>query len=85
MTKTMKRQTVEDWLDSIDPAHVEVRDATHLRAIGEALDAVEAAERQLENAVAESRRAGDSWNAIAVVLGTSRQAAHRKFARRSLS
>lgn len=81
MVDTVKKQSVEEWLDSIDPATIRARDARHLRAIGEALDALEAAERQLEDAVAEARKAGDSWNAIGLVLGTSRQAAHRKFAR----
>jgi dihydroxyacetone kinase len=81
VAKTMKVPSVEEWLDSIDVNAIEVRDAVHLRAIGAALDALEAAERQLEDAVAEARKAGDSWNAIGVVLGTSRQAAHRKFAR----
>jgi len=81
MVKTVKKQSVEKWLDSLDPATMEVRDGAHLRAIGLALDAIEAAEHQLRVAVAEARKAGDSWDAIGVVLGTSRQAAHRKFAR----
>jgi DNA uptake protein ComE-like DNA-binding protein len=81
MMKATRRTSVEDWLDSIDPATVEMRDGSRLRAIGEALDALEAAERQLGMAVAAARNAGESWNAIGVVLGTSRQAAHRKFRR----
>ena len=84
--KTLKKQSpeqqsVEDWLDSLDPAEMQVRDAVHLRAIGAALDAVEAAKRQLEDAVADAKKAGESWNAIGIVLGTSRQAAHRRFAK----
>jgi dihydroxyacetone kinase len=84
MAKTMKKSSVEEWLDSIDPASTEFRDGVHLRAIGAALDAIEAAERQLEDAVAEAKKAGESWSAIGVVLGTSRQAAHRKFAQSML-
>jgi hypothetical protein len=79
MTKTVKGQSVEEWLDLIDPANFAMRDGWHLRAIGTALDAIEAAERQLEDAVSDARKAGESWNSIGVVLGTSRQAAHRKF------
>ena len=45
-----EQQSVEDWLDSLDPAQMQVSDAVHLRAVG-------------------------------VVLGTSRQAAHRRFAK----
>ncbi len=81
MANTVKRSSVEDWLDSIDPRSVEVRDGAHLRAIGAALEALEAAERQLETAVADAKEAGETWSAIGVVLGTSKQAAHRKFAR----
>ena len=80
MTKATRSQSVEEWLDSLDPATTKFRDGVYLRAIGEALDAIEAAERQLEVAVAEAKRAGESWSAIGMVLGTSRQAAHRKFA-----
>ena len=81
MVKTVRKQSVEEWLDSLDPATMKVRDGVHLRAIGAALDALDAAERQLEAAVAEARQAGDSWDLIGMVLGTSRQAAHRKFSR----
>jgi hypothetical protein len=77
----MKNQSVEEWLDSIDPSSVEVRDGGHIRAISAAVDALNEAELKLEAAVADAKNAGESWNAIGVALGTSRQAAHRKFAR----
>ena len=57
-----------------------MRDGRHLRRIGAALTALEAAEEALRAAVAEAHDAGDSWAAIGAVLGTSRQAAHRKYA-----
>jgi hypothetical protein len=79
---TANRQTPDEWLDSLDADPASFRDGRHLRAIGAALTAREAAERQLEDAIADARAAGDSWQAIGVVLGTSKQAAHRKFARR---
>ncbi len=81
MTKTMKKQSVEEWLDSIDPSTIAVRDGVHMRAIAAARNAVNQAERQLEQAVTDAKEAGESWNAIGVALGTSRQAAHRKFSR----
>jgi hypothetical protein len=40
MVKTTRSSSVEEWLDSIDPATVEMRDGSQLRAIGEALDAL---------------------------------------------
>ena len=70
---------VEAWLDQLDPTALVVRDGKHLRAIGQALYAIEAAEAQLEAAVADAKAAGVSWSTIAMVLNTSKQAAHRKF------
>lgn len=82
MPKTAPKQTVDEWLDSLDADPANFRDGRHLRAIGAALTACETAEHLLEAAIADARAAGDSWQAIGVVLGTSKQAAHRKFARR---
>lgn len=67
-------------LDELDPATDLMRDAVHLRAIGAALTALEAAEQSLWAAVTAAHSAGDSLGAINLVLGTSRQAAHRKYA-----
>lgn len=80
MSNTTDRSDVEQWLDAIDPEITPTRNARYLRAIGEALTALEQAEARLQQAVADARNAGDSWTAIGTVLGTSRQAAHRKFA-----
>jgi glycine/serine hydroxymethyltransferase len=79
MPKTMKKQSVEEWLDSIDVSTVEVRDGTHMRAIAAARIALDEAELRLSQAVENAKSAGETWNAIGVALGTSRQAAHRKF------
>ncbi|UFS59978.1 hypothetical protein [Subtercola endophyticus] len=71
----------EDWLDSLDPVTSRMTDGSNLRRIGEALTALEAAEQALDDAVSAAHAAGDSWQVISLVLGTSRQAAHRKFAK----
>jgi hypothetical protein len=84
MTKTIgKKTTAETWLDSLDPATTPARDGRQLREIGRALTALEQAETDLHTAVEAARAAGDSWEAIGLVLGTSRQGAHRKFACRT--
>lgn len=80
---TDEPKTVDGWLDSLDPAATPAKDAVGLRAVGRALTELEAAEATLQRAVDEAHAGGDSWSAIAMVLGTSRQAAHRKFARRT--
>ena len=69
-------------VDSLDLDKTDMRDGRHLAKVGAALSALEQAEADLEAAIAEARAAGDSWTAIGVVLGTSRQGAHRKYAPR---
>lgn len=82
MAKIRDRSSVDNFLDGIDPKATEARDGKHLRAIGRALDRLEDAESELDRAIADARSAGDSWAAIAAVLGTSKQAAHRRFSGR---
>ncbi|RZS56292.1 hypothetical protein EV141_1749 [Microcella putealis] len=77
---TTKKNNTEAWLDDLELTPEDMRDGTHLARVGAALDALEAAEKGLADAVALAHAAGDSWAAIGAVLGTSRQAAHRKFA-----
>jgi hypothetical protein len=81
MAKTVNKTNTEAWLDSIDVDSTKLRDGKHLRAIGHALDAYESAEADLHRAVDAARAAGESWSAIGVVLGTSKQAVQRRFGR----
>ena len=71
---------VETWLDTLDPATTPARDAQHLRRIGDLRDIIATAETELAAAVATARAAGDSWSAIGIALGTSKQAAQQRFA-----
>lgn len=70
----------EAWVEALDLDRSDVVDGARLARVGAALDGVDRAERELVDAVAAAHAGGDSWTAIGVVLGTSRQAAHRKFA-----
>ncbi|MGG7464708.1 MULTISPECIES: hypothetical protein [unclassified Plantibacter] len=79
--KTTKRTSTDAWLDSLAHRTEQARDGAHLRAIGEALTELEAAQARLDQAVHNAHDAGDSWAAIGVVLGTTRQAAHKRFGR----
>ena len=79
MTATDDRTEIDGFIGSIDPATM--RDARHLREVAAARANLTAAEDRLRAAVDEARAAGDSWTMIGLVLGTSRQAAHRKFGR----
>lgn len=80
MTKTAEQTSAERMLDEMHPATHPMRGGQHLRKVGAALTALEAAEENLRESVAQAHDAGDSWTAIGAVLGTSRQAAHRKYA-----
>lgn len=71
----------DEWLDPVEPDPADARDASHIRRIIAANDAVESAQGELVAAVAAARAAGDTWDAIGVALGVSRQAAYQRFGR----
>lgn len=79
--KAVERNDIEDWLDSVEPDPADARDASHIRRIIAANDAVESAQGELVSAVSAARAAGDTWDAIGVALGVSRQAAYQRFGR----
>lgn len=71
---------LDHLIDSLDSAAF--RDAVHFRRIIAARKALAAAERELRDAVAAAREAGDSWTIIGAALETSRQAAQQRFGNR---
>ena len=77
--KVTNEQDLDVWLESIEPDSADARDATHIRRIIAANEALHAADDELRAAVASARAAGDTWDAIGVALGTSRQAAYQRF------
>lgn len=83
MAKATTSGDIERWLDELDPATVEWRDAQHFRRIVTARMNVEDAERELRDAVEAARDAGDSWTVIGAAMGTTRQAAYQRFGKRS--
>ncbi len=86
MTDTTTEQNrLASFLDSVKPDRADARDATHIRRIIAANKAVEAAHGELAAAVAAARAAADTWDAIGVALGVSRQAAYQRFGRPSMS
>lgn len=67
------------WLDSVEPNRSDARDASRMRRIIAAREAVDAASEELAEAVAAARDAGDTWAMIGVALGITRQAAYQRF------
>jgi len=57
----------------------DVRDATALRAIRDAVLARADAERTLRDAVVRARHEGHSWAAIGAMVGTSGEAARQRY------
>ena len=63
-----------------DHEPTDVRDAAPLHAIREAVTARAAAERRVAETVVTAREAGVSWSAIGSMLGTSGEAARKRYA-----
>lgn len=57
----------------------DVRDATALRAVRDAVLARADAERNLGDAVVRARHEGHSWAAIGAMVGTSGEAARQRY------
>jgi hypothetical protein len=70
-------------LDAISPSSHPARDATELRRIIAARQALEDANHALRRAVADARAAGESWTVIGAALDISRQAAQQRFGDRA--
>lgn len=66
-------------LDQLDPATTPARSAVHFRRVVAAREALDAAQAEVNAAVAAARAAGDSWTVIGVGLGITRQAAQQRF------
>jgi hypothetical protein len=69
----------EAWLNSLNPDETPAEDAADLRRIGLAVIARADAETEIIHAVVDARRNGRSWGEIAMVLGTSKQAARERY------
>lgn len=74
-------EEIDAWLDSIEPNPADARDASHVRRIAAATEALTRAELELRAAVAAAQAAGDTWDMIGLGLGVSRQAAFERFGR----
>jgi len=66
-------------LEQLSSATHPAWDAKAFRRIVAAVESVREADAELTAAVREARKRGDSWTAIAVALGTTRQAAQQRF------
>jgi hypothetical protein len=79
MTKVKQDNDLENFLDAVEVDPADARDASNIRRIIAANEALRAAQVELNEAVMAARLAGDTWDAIGTALGTSRQGAYQRF------
>lgn len=87
MTKTraQRAEALEAWADQVDTEDLVVADTAALREIAELVERRDALDEQLTDAVRSARRAHRSWSEIGAMLGVSKQAAQRKYAKSTTS
>jgi hypothetical protein len=72
---------LEEWADKVDAGDLVVADTEALRAIAELAERRGEVDAALVEAIRSARRADRSWSEIGAMLGVSKQAAQRKYAK----
>lgn len=85
MTMPRSLQEILEHADELerrfaDHEPTDVRDAEPLRTLREAVTERAATERRIAETVTSARQAGVSWSAIGGMLGTSGEAARKRYA-----
>jgi hypothetical protein len=80
-TRGERAEALERWADDIDSADLKVADTDALRSIAELVEQRNEMDEDLTEAVRSARRAERSWAEIGAMLGVSKQAAQRKYAK----
>jgi len=82
-TRAQRAAALETWADRVEPDDLVVAETDALRAIAELSEQREGVDAALADAVRSARRADRSWSEIGAMLGVSKQAAQRKYAKRA--
>lgn len=80
-TRAQRVVALEAWADDIDDNDLVEIDADELRVIARYANRRDRLEAELTEAVRAARRTGRSWSEIGTMLGVSKQAAQRKYAK----
>ena len=80
-TRTARAKALEAWADTVEPGDLVVADTSSLRAIAELAERREQLDAEIVEAIQSARRADRSWSEIGAMLGVSKQAAQRKYAK----
>lgn len=82
-TRAQRAEAFERWAERVDPGELVPADTESLRRIAELSDQRAGVEAELADAVRSARLANRSWSEIGAMLGVSKQAAQRKYAKRA--
>lgn len=80
-TRVARAKALEEWADNVDAEDLVVADTESLRAIAELAEHRSELDAALVEAIRSARRADRSWSEIGAMLGVSKQAAQRKYAK----
>jgi len=80
-TRTERAQALERWADDVDSTDLKVANTDALRSIAESVEQRNEVDEDLTEAVRSARQAERSWAEIGAMLGVSKQAAQRKYAK----
>jgi len=80
-TRAQRAKALERWADRVDSADLKVADTASLRTIAELADRRGELDAALVEAIRSARKADRSWAEIGAMLGVSKQAAQRKYAK----
>jgi hypothetical protein len=83
MTKSRAERAaaLETWAENVDPEDLVEVDTAVLKAIAAYAEQRSQLDDSITQAVRDARGAGRSWSEIAGMLGVSKQAAQRKYAK----
>lgn len=80
-TQAARAEAIEAWADKVEPRDLVVADTESLRTIAELAEHRSELDAALTEAVRAARRSDRSWSEIGAMLGVSKQAAQRKYAK----
>jgi hypothetical protein len=80
-TRAQRAAALEEWADRISSDELVAADTEALRVIAELAEQREGVDAAIVEAVRSARAARRSWSEIGAMLGVSKQAAQRKYAK----
>ena len=82
-TRAERAAALESWADKADSDELVTADTDALKVIAELAERRNEVDAAMLEAVRSARAAHRSWSEIGAMLGVSKQAAQRKYARRT--